>query len=128
MPALALLSACTAGQAAPAGPGSLPAASGTPLTVEQLAAEAGCAPKIQIDAAELRQGYCRTSIGDFFITTFATQRGKDAWMDQAPEYNPHLVGNLWTALAPRAVLDRLRERIGGDLHLRDHRVKSPSPH
>ncbi|MCT9930928.1 hypothetical protein N5079_11930 [Planotetraspora sp. A-T 1434] len=48
-------------------------------------------------------------------------------MDQAPEYSPHLVGNLWTALAPRAVLDRLRQRIGGDLHLKDHSTKSPAP-
>ncbi|MFC0551104.1 hypothetical protein ACFFHJ_09450 [Planotetraspora thailandica] len=114
-----VLTACTAEQAAPAD-------SGPPPTVELLAAKAGCTPKIQIDAEELRQGYCTTSIGTFFITTFATQQGKDQWMDQAPEYSPHLVGELWTALASRAVLDRLRQQIGGDLHLMDHR-KSPSP-
>jgi hypothetical protein len=114
-----LLTACTAEQAPPADE--------PPPTVELLAAKAGCTPKIQIDAKELRQGHCTTSIGTFFITTFATQKGKDEWMDQAPEYSPHLVGELWTALAPRAVLDRLRQQIGGDLHLMDHRKKSPSP-
>ncbi len=113
----ALSSAC-------AGPDATPVY-GPPPTVEQLAARAGCTPKMQIDAAELRQGHCHTPIGDFFLTTFATQRGKDEWMDQAPEYSPHLVGDIWTALAPRDVLDRLRLRIGGDLHLKDHRVKSP---
>ncbi|GAA1296050.1 hypothetical protein Psi02_12130 [Planotetraspora silvatica] len=120
VPALLLAVACTAEQAAPA------AEQAPPPTVELLAAEAGCTPKIQIDAKELRQGYCTTSIGQFFITTFATQKGKDEWMDQAPEYSPHLVGNLWTALAPRPVLDKLRQQIGGDLHLMDHR-KSPTP-
>lgn len=100
---------------------------GPPPTVEQLAAKVGCTPKMQIDAADIRQGYCKTSIGKFFLTTFITQEGKDQWMDEAPEYNPHLVGNLWTALAERKVLDRLREKIGGDLHLKDHRTKSPTP-
>jgi hypothetical protein len=95
-------------------------------TVEQLAAKVGCTPKMQIEAADIRQGYCKTKVGQFFLTTFTTQEGKNEWMDQAPEYNPHLVGNLWTALGTRQVLDKLRDKIGGDLHLTDHRV-SPSP-
>lgn len=93
------------------------------LTVEQLAAKAGCTPHIQIDASDLRQGHCETGDGEFFLTTFTTQEGKDAWMDTAPEYNPHLVGPLWTALSSRAVLERVQRRLGGDLHLKDHRVK-----
>ncbi|ETK31660.1 hypothetical protein Mco01_20900 [Microbispora corallina] len=124
VPAAVLLSACAASHAA--SPDD-PSTYGPPPTVEQLAAKAGCTPKIQIDAKELRQGFCRTSIGEFFITTFATQQGKDEWMDQAPEYSPHLVGNIWTALAPRVVLDKLRQEIGGDLHLKDHRTMSPGP-
>ncbi|WP_327091066.1 hypothetical protein OIE66_10705 [Nonomuraea sp. NBC_01738] len=96
------------------------------LTVEQLAAKVGCEPAIQVDAAELRQGHCVTGDGEFFLTTFATQAGKDAWMDTAPEYNPHLVGPLWTVLSTRRVLDRLRARLGGDLHLKDHRTSPPS--
>ncbi|MFI6496395.1 hypothetical protein [Nonomuraea typhae] len=96
-------------------------------TVEQLAAKVGCRPKIQVDAAELRQGHCKTRDGEFFITTFSTEAGKDAWMDTAPEYNPHLVGYLWTALSTRKVLDKIRVRLNGDLHLSDHRTKSPTP-
>lgn len=99
---------------------------GPPPTVEQLAAKLDCTPKMQVDSAELRTGYCKTSIGEFFVTTFATQQGKDEWMDQAPEYNPHLVGDIWTILGPRKVLDKVQLKVGGDLHLSDHRV-TPSP-
>lgn len=99
---------------------------GPPPTVEELAARLDCTPRMQVDSAELRTGYCKTELGEFFITTFATQQGKDAWMDQAPEYNPHLVGDIWTILGPRRVLDAIQVRIGGDLHLSDHRV-TPSP-
>ncbi|MGW4797264.1 hypothetical protein ACWEPC_33070, partial [Nonomuraea sp. NPDC004297] len=101
--------------------GARPAAA--PMTVEQLSAKVGCTPRMQVNAAELRTGYCATPDGEFFVTTFASQRGKDAWMDAAPEYNPHLVGPLWTVLSSRKVLDLLKERLGGDLHLTDHRTK-----
>ncbi|MFI6595372.1 hypothetical protein ACIBHX_03940 [Nonomuraea sp. NPDC050536] len=93
-----------------------------PLSVEQLAAKVGCAPRIQVNATDMRQAYCKTVDGEFFLTTFTTQAGKDAWMDTAPEYNPHLVGYLWTALSSRQVLELLKERLGGDLHLKDHRT------
>ncbi|MEU0565661.1 hypothetical protein ABZ297_09740 [Nonomuraea sp. NPDC005983] len=93
-----------------------------PLSVEQLSAKVGCKPRMQVNAADIRTGYCRTADGEFFVTTFKTQAGKDAWMDIAPEYNPHLVGNLWTVLSSRKVLELLKERLGGDLHLKDHRT------
>lgn len=103
------------------------AAAAKPYTVEELAAKVGCKPHIQVDAVDIRTGHCKTKDGQFFVSTFATQAGKDAWMDTAPEYNPHLVGNLWTVLSSRKVLDRLRKRLGGDLHLKDHRTQSPAP-
>ncbi|MER5623947.1 hypothetical protein ABT061_23205 [Streptosporangium sp. NPDC002544] len=106
-----------AGNVVPAGP---------PPTVEQLAEKVGCKVRIQVDAVDIRTGACKTPVGRFFISTFVTQHGKDQWMDQAPEYNPHLVGELWTVLGARQVLDELRETLGGDLHLTDHRV-SPTP-
>lgn len=117
--AAALAAACS-----PASPASRQAVPQKPLTVEQLAAKVGCTPHIQVDASDIRTGHCKTGDGEFFVSTFTTQAGKDAWMDTAPEYNPHLVGNLWTVLSSRKVLDKLRVRLGGDLHLKDHRVKS----
>ncbi|GIH73712.1 hypothetical protein [Planobispora longispora] len=125
--AVVLCTACSA-PGGPAGDGYGEAApENRPITVEQLAAKVGCRPKIQIEAAELRQAHCATPMGEFFLTTFATQRGKDEWMDAAPEYNPHLVGHLWTALSSRDVLERVQRKIGGDLHLKDHRTKTPAP-
>jgi hypothetical protein len=125
--AFALLAGLTAACSSGAGGGYVAAGAQqkqtSPLTVEQLSAKVGCKPKMQVDAAELRTGYCKTPDGQFFVTTFASQAGKDAWMDAAPEYNPHLVGNLWTVLSSRKVLDLLKERLGGDLHLKDHRTK-----
>ena len=121
--ALALTAACQ-----PAGGGSgggYVAAAGPkakPLSVEQLAAKVGCKPRIQVNATDIRQAYCKTVDGEFFLTTFKTQAGKDIWMDTAPEYNPHLVGYLWTALSSRQVLETIKERLGGDLHLKDHRT------
>jgi hypothetical protein len=94
-----------------------------PLTVEQLAAKVGCEPKMQVDATDIRTGYCKTKDGRFFVSTFVNEDGKNAWMDTAPEYKPHLVGPLWTVLADLKVLRRLQEPLDGDLHLSDHRVK-----
>ncbi|GAA5079369.1 hypothetical protein HNP84_009888 [Thermocatellispora tengchongensis] len=126
--------ACSAGNtggeqpAQPAAGNVAAAETGPPPTVEELAAKLDCKPEIQVDSAEMRTGYCDNSIGKFFLSTFATQKGKDDWMDTAPEYSPHLVGNLWTALATREVLDRLKTKIGGELHLSDHRVSmTPAP-
>ncbi|TYB68595.1 hypothetical protein FXF51_12300 [Nonomuraea sp. PA05] len=124
--ALALLAGLVAGCSSGSGGGYLAAAGqagAAPLTVEQLSAKVGCSPRMQVNAAELRTGYCKTPDGEFFVTTFQSQAGKDAWMDAAPEYNPHLVGPLWTVLSSRKVLDLLKERLGGDLHLTDHRTK-----
>lgn len=99
-----------------------------PLTVEQLADKVGCAPRIQVDAADIRTGYCKTDDGEFFVSTFATEEGKNEWMDQAPEYKPHLVGPRWTVLGDLEVLEALQVPLNGDLHLTDHRVsESPAP-
>ncbi|WP_083959095.1 hypothetical protein [Herbidospora mongoliensis] len=129
--AVVSLSACSGGDS-PAGvayqesdPAPVAAAkvdAGPAPTVEELAKKVGCKVNIQVDAEELRTGACSTKAGDFFVNTFATEKGKDAWMDQAPEYNPHLVGRLWTVLGTRETLDKLRADLGGDLHLTDHRV------
>ncbi|NUP03353.1 MAG: hypothetical protein HOV96_15335 [Nonomuraea sp.] len=124
--ALALLAGLAAACSSGSGGGYVAAgakqAQAAPLTVEQLSAKVGCEPRMQVDAADIRTGYCKTADGQFFVTTFTSQAGKDAWMDAAPEYNPHLVGNLWTVLSSRKVLELLKERLGGDLHLKDHRT------
>ncbi|SEG32340.1 hypothetical protein SAMN05444920_102582 [Nonomuraea solani] len=100
----------------------------TPLTVEQISTKVGCKPKIQVEGDEIRTAYCKTAEGEFFVNTFKTEKLKDEWMDQAPEYNPHLVGPRWTVLGPLKTLEVLKGPLAGDLHLTDHRVSmTPAP-
>ena len=69
--------------------------------------------------------FCRNVI---CIIPFKSEKLKDQWMDQAPEYNPHLVGPRWTVLGPLEVLEQLKSPLSGDLHLMDHRVsQTPTP-
>ncbi|MEU6710396.1 hypothetical protein ABZ897_02855 [Nonomuraea sp. NPDC046802] len=100
----------------------------TPQTIEQLSQKVGCTPKMQVETKDLRTGYCKTAEGEFFVNTFSSEKLKDEWMDQAPEYNPHLVGPRWTVLGPLKVLEALKIPLSGDLHMMDHRVsQSPKP-
>ena len=96
--------------------GGIPAKAGPPLTIEQLAAKAGCTPKIQTNAAELRQGYCPTSSGGrYFMTTFTTARGQQQWLELAQDYAALLVGNRWVAGADPQTLKQLQAKLGGDI-------------
>lgn len=94
----------------------------TVFTVEQIAAKVGCKPRIQLDAKDIRTGFCKTKDGQFFVNTFASKTDQDAWMNEAPEYSPHLVGHRWTVLSSLDVLKTLQGPLSGDLHLTDHRV------
>jgi hypothetical protein len=97
----------TSGVAAKAGP---------PLSIEQLAATAGCTPKIQTEAAELRQGYCPASSGSrYFITTFTTTTGQQQWLEQAQDYAAQLVGNRWIVASDTKTLQQLQPKLGGDI-------------
>ncbi|MFI6991362.1 hypothetical protein ACI2LC_02400 [Nonomuraea wenchangensis] len=134
--AFALLAGLVAGCSSSGGWGGYVAAgndqqqqvNAAPLSVEQLSAKVGCTPKMQVDSAEIRTGHCKTEAGEFFVNTFKSEKLKDQWMDQAPEYNPHLVGPRWTVLGPLEVLEQLKSPLDGDLHLMDHRVsQTPSP-
>jgi hypothetical protein len=88
---------------------------GPPLTLEQLATKAGCQPRIQGGAADKRQGYCTTQDGKFVLITFTSDKGQNAWLDQAQEYGKYLVGNRWAAGSSPQVLEKLRAKLGGDI-------------
>lgn len=102
--------------------GSLAAAqaAGPALSLEQLAAKAGCTPKVQTNAAELRQGYCTTSSGRYFLTTFTTARGQQEWVEQAQDYGVLLVGNRWVVGASPQLLTQLRTKMGGEIYNHAH--------
>ncbi|MEU8570847.1 hypothetical protein AB0C51_21325 [Streptomyces pathocidini] len=85
-------------------------------TVEQLAARTSCEPNLQIDAAELRQGACRTGAGRYVLATFATHQGQQRWLREAQAYGgSYLVGRRWVAVGDTEVLRTLRFRLGGEL-------------
>ncbi|MGW3352803.1 hypothetical protein ACWDA3_56745 [Nonomuraea rubra] len=90
--------------------------------MEQLAAATGCArPAMQVDAAELRQAVCQTSRGRYTLLTFTTDKGKRAWLDSAQMYGgTYLVGDRWVVVAEPALLERLREQLGGMVEAARH--------
>ncbi|HEY7489375.1 MAG TPA: hypothetical protein VH912_33365 [Streptosporangiaceae bacterium] len=89
---------------------------GSPLSVEQLGAKAGCKPKVQTNAAELRQGYCTTPSGRFFMTTFTTSQGQRAYLELAQSYGALLIGNRWIVGASPQLLQQLRGKLGGEIY------------
>ncbi|MEU9095501.1 hypothetical protein [Streptomyces sp. NPDC048428] len=113
---LALLAACDGGGDGTAIP---PTATGT---LEELAAQAHCEPKIQTDAQELRQANCTTEEGRYVLATFATDRGQREWINEANDYGgSYLVGRRWVAVSDATVIAALRGRLGGT-------VETASPH
>jgi hypothetical protein len=93
---------------------------GPALTLEQLGAKVGCHPKVQINAAELRQGYCASSSGRYFLTTFSTAKGQQAWLEQAQDYGAVLIGNRWAAGASPQMLRQLQGKLGGEIYNHSH--------
>ncbi|MGW7414579.1 hypothetical protein [Streptomyces sp. NPDC054863] len=83
-------------------------------TLEELAAKAGCVPDIGTEAAEIRQADCRIDSGRYVLATFATDRGRQEWLDAADDYGgSYLVGRKWVAAGDEAVVTALRGRLGG---------------
>lgn len=93
-----------------------PAATRTAATgdVHALASAADCAPRMQIDAEEVRQALCETPAGRFVLLSFASDGGERSWLDVAEDYGGHyLVGPRWIAVGDLAVVTALRDRLGG---------------
>ncbi|MEU2222363.1 hypothetical protein [Streptomyces sp. NPDC018347] len=107
--AVLALAGCGADQSADPVP---PTATGS---LERLAAEVRCGPDMQTDADEIRQAICRTGAGRFVLATFATDRGRREWIDDAKDYGGHyLVGRKWVAVGDGGVVEALRGTLGGD--------------
>ncbi|MFI7464855.1 hypothetical protein [Nonomuraea sp. NPDC049646] len=103
-----------------------PAAAAAPKVpagdMKQLTALLGCpGGKLQTDAAELRQAACDTPQGRLTIVTFSTDQGKRDWLDIAQAYGgAYLVGDRWVVVATADLLERLRDRLGGELETPQH--------
>ncbi|WP_306337916.1 hypothetical protein [Streptomyces sp. KL118A] len=84
-------------------------------SLEQLAAEAGCRPDVQTDAAELRQATCENGARRYVLVTFTNARGQAEWLDEANDYGgTYLVGgSSWVAVGGAADIAALHDRLGG---------------
>lgn len=102
------------------GPGTGPE-SGEPQTLEQLAAKTGCKPQV-ISSKELRQGNCQTSKGKFVLMTFASDKGKETWLEGAKDYGgKYLVGTKWVIVGTTpSVLEPFRDEFGGQIQRGGH--------
>ncbi|MET8141201.1 hypothetical protein ABZU32_12900 [Sphaerisporangium sp. NPDC005288] len=112
------------------GCGGARAAAGAPPTVEQIAARTGCvSPQLQVDAQELRQGMCKTARGQYSVTTFATEKGKQEWLDDALSYGgAYLVGTRWIVLGNTPeMLEPFRVTLGGTVRTGGHTMPSGEP-
>ncbi|GII80327.1 hypothetical protein Sru01_53090 [Sphaerisporangium rufum] len=113
------------------GCGTARGAAAAPSTVEQIAGRIGCAkPSILVNAAELRQGMCRTANGGgFSVTTFATETGRDQWLADAVDYGgAYLIGPRWIVVGnTRQMLEPFRAAIGGTLRDGGHQMPSGAP-
>jgi hypothetical protein len=128
--AVAVVATALAATLAVTGFGASRGPAGGPATVEELAARTGCAkPSMQVNAAELRQGMCKTSLGQYSITTFATDQGKDQWLADAVDYGgAYLVGTRWILVGnTQAMLEHFRAQLGGTIRLGGHQGSGGAP-
>jgi hypothetical protein len=112
------------------GSGAARGAVGAPATVEEIAAKTGCAkPQMQVEADELRQGVCKTGKGQYSVTTFATEKGKQEWLDDALSYGgAYLIGTRWIVLGNTPeMLESFRQTLGGSVRMGGHAMPSGAP-
>ncbi|MFC4585280.1 hypothetical protein [Sphaerisporangium corydalis] len=118
---LALLTGCGGGETTdkPAlAAGNSAANAGPPATLKQLATKTGCKkPELQTDADELRQGVCKTSKGQYTVTTFATDKGKSDWLEEAKRWGGnYLVGTRWVIAGnDPGMLQTFSQAVGGNI-------------
>jgi hypothetical protein len=89
-------------------------------SVEQLGAKIGCRPTVQLNAAQLRQGYCGPDGKRIFITTFVTKKGQTDWVNMAKDYGAVLVGERWAIVTDPKTLEALRGKVSGEIQGSEH--------
>lgn len=102
-----------------------------PATIEQLAAAIdGCVPKpAPGPLKDYRQASCTTPSGPFVLNTFDTDSGQGAWLEYSKIYGgTYLVGPRWVIVGKRPQLERLREKIGGDIHTKTTKTNKEKPY
>jgi hypothetical protein len=124
---------CARGQGAPApseaGDPSFPARAAKPATLEQLASRTGCTLQTQTNAAELRQGSCKTPENRYVMLTFVTDKAKQTWLTAAKEWGgTYLIGPRWVIVGTQQNLRPFYDKLGGDIQDGDDHGGSGSGH
>lgn len=98
------------------------ATSGAPRTLEDLAAKTDCTKlEIQGRALDMRQGACKTSKGQFTITTFSTDKGAQEWLSEAQAYGgTYLIGVRWIIVGTPTAVASFQGDLGGKLETVGH--------
>ncbi|GAA2099868.1 hypothetical protein [Actinomadura alba] len=124
---------CTRGSGAPApseaGDPSFPARAAKAATLEQLASRTGCELQTQTNAAELRQGQCKTSDNRYVMLTFVTDKAKETWLSAAKEWGgTYLIGPRWVIVGTQQNLQPFYDKLGGAIQDGDDHGRSGSGH
>ncbi|KAB2352460.1 hypothetical protein [Actinomadura rudentiformis] len=90
------------------------------MSIEQLAATMGCTPSLRGRPADYRQAVCVTATGKYMLNTFDTDKGQQDWLRHSQMYGgAYLVGTRWIVVSTPQLLQPLRNRLGGRLHIAD---------
>jgi len=113
----ALLAAGIAVGGCSAGPGRASAPAAVPMSLETLAKQTGCTVQVQTNAAELRQGYCKTnSSGRYVLLTFPSDKAAKTWFSEARNWGGiYLIGARWIIVGTDQQLQNFRSEVGGEI-------------
>jgi hypothetical protein len=91
--------------------------SSKPASLKKIADAIGCKANVVTDAEELRQAACKAGKAQYTVVTFATDKGKRAWLSESKDYGgTYLVGYRWSVTAPSEdSLKPLRVKLGGTI-------------
>jgi hypothetical protein len=92
------------------------------MSIEEIGGVLGCPePNMQTDAEEIRQAMCTTDRGRYVLVTFATEKGKREWLDEAQPYGgSYLIGARWVAVSELPQLQSAQKELGGAIETTGH--------
>jgi hypothetical protein len=88
-----------------------------PYKVEDLAAAVNCTPEFQGKTTDFRQAGCKAKGEDYLLLDFVTDKGQQAWLDNALIYGgTYLVGERWIlSSSSEKAMKNLYDELGGTI-------------
>jgi hypothetical protein len=85
------------------------------MNMSQLADAIGCGkPTIQVNASDIKTGYCNVKKQRYFLNVFPSKEGLNSWADEEQGWGSVLIGNQWAiGVAPETLLPKLQKKLGG---------------